>query len=134
MSQIYSVYSIFDLSYSKQAVENILAKGQSLGFVYEDNFLKLKIGKAPLNLIEAVNFSLLSEMPSIFVDYKDTNFSLTIRDVNPYTSITFMSFGEGWKKKYLNQSDEDYDLHRYAKLMLDLIEDFKIIEFTADLY
>ena len=134
MSQSYSVYSLIDVSYSKEVVENILVKGQALGFVYEDNFLKLKIGIAPLNLTEAVNFTVSSELPSIFVDYQDTNFSLLIYDGKPYTSIMFLSFGEGWKKKYVNQSDEGYEMHRYAKLMLDLIEDFKIIEFKLDFY
>ena len=134
MSQSYSVYSLIDVSYSKEVVENILVKGQALGFVYEDNFLKLKIGIAPLNLTEAVNFTVSSELPSIFVDYQDTNFSLLIYDGKPNTSIMFLSFGEGWKKKYVNQSDEGYEMHRYAKLMLDLIEDFKIIEFKLDFY
>lgn len=129
----YSVYALIDVSYNENNVRHILKKGEELGFTYEDEDARWERRIMPLNIDESLLYILNKELPFLWVNYKETVFDIMIQNRDTRISIIFDSFGEGWKKRFLYQNKDDFYLQMYAKLMLDLVDDFKIIEFNVEL-
>lgn len=130
MSMRYSVNVVLWQNYSQEMVYKILEKGQHLGFKYEihnQNDFKA------ISLNGALNFFLEAELPYLLVTYENTSFAMGIIKSGLSLHVSFIHFGEGWKKNYLNENEQEFDIQRYAKLMLDLIGDYKIFEFKIEL-
>lgn len=117
-------------NHTKKNIFTLLKKGKILGFKYY-TFESL-LGESELELLsldEAVNYVLTAELPYLNTYFQDTNFNLGIMKSDGFLCATFTSFGISWYKQYLFEHEPEPDLHRYGKLMLDLIADFKIYEF-----
>ena len=130
MSRRYTINCTLWADYTAENISHILKKGENMGFSYE---IDTDSQVVPASAAHACEFIISTELPYLWVRFENTSFSMGIMRVGSSITITFLQFGEGWKKKYLYDTTEDYDIQLYGKLLLDLICDFKILEFLVEL-
>lgn len=111
--------------YSNKLMLQILQKGSQLGFKYFND-------TEPLTTEQAAEF-ITKDTQSRFlqVQYKDTNFNLRFYN-NFYQEVLFVNLSPAWSKTF-NNDETDIDVARYSALMLDLMDDYEILEMKAEL-
>jgi len=136
MSQVYSISAVIDLKFTERNIFAVLLKGITLGLrYYEPNFRT----DDPFNLQElsldqavvSASTILANDINVLEARLENTFFSMYCIKNAQRIEITFSGFNYfPWmrKFKYDDEYDEDLDIPRYLKLMLDLIEDYKILE------
>jgi len=131
MALSYSVDVKIDALYGKEAIRKILMVGKKLGFIYR----KFELGNSDLSLpslaveeaVESVFDSVrVNKMACLFLQIQDTYLALHFLDFEKL-GIMFSSLSDNWSKVFTNGT-EDIDVARYTKELLNLIEDFRILE------
>jgi hypothetical protein len=136
MSLGYSVTVRISMNYAEQNIYLIMKNGISkFNFKYYlIDYIKLNCIGRELNLEEAVEV-LINGTPDetlncIVAKYQDTHFFLHFINEHYYLTIMFSTFFNPWVRSY--DGGEDVDISRYISLMLDLVEDYKILELKAE--
>lgn len=135
MSLGYDVFVKVKKDYNRQNIKDILDKGKQIGFVYYKYIsIPLEIYSLPLSIDDAVN-NVMEEnedgLQCLTVQINSTYSTLHIMDYG-YLSLMLANFYYPWLKKFEEENDQDVDIGRYAKVMLDLVSDFKIIEMKIE--
>lgn len=134
MSLGYDISIKLKQSYNNQSVQEVLARGSSLGFVYyKYTWGTLNIDLSPMNIQEAAaNVMKENEdgLQCLTLQINDTYATLHIRNDFGYLSLMLTTFYYPWTREY--EDGLDVDIGRYAKVMLDLVSDFKIIEMKIE--
>lgn len=133
MSLGYAISTVIDLQYNPINIQKILEKGAYLEFLYytftfEDVDLSKKI---PLSLEVAASLifnGIPDQMHCVFAQKQEMYFNLYILKESDNTTIVFHGFKNAWYRAQSNPEDYDLDLVRYTRLMLDLIEEYRLIE------
>lgn len=136
MSLGYSISTSIDLIYIEKSIESILAKGLQLGFnYYEYSLGMVEVNGPSLNIKEALHSILIDKTQSklycIVVQYNDTYFTMDFISQNGNILLMFSDFTYPWLKKF-DDGEDDIDIGRYAKILLDLVQDFKILEMKIE--
>lgn len=136
MSIVYSIEVKLDVSYSKDIVCKILAKGKNKGFIYYDKIINQDIDnplpilpeEAAVKLIQAQELLLDLGPRVLTILGGDDNASLWFYKNDDGTiNIDMGAFGCPRKKG--NYIDFSY----YIRMMLDLCDDFPIIELKTNM-
>jgi hypothetical protein len=132
----YSLHSVVDFNYSAENIKAILCKGQDLGFIYRKIDLdELDPKSRPIISIEEAVIEIMeekSDVCAVIAEYKDTFFYLFIHNYFGNIELMFSSFRYPWFWKQDGKDTYDLDLIRYIRLMADLIEDHRIINFIVE--
>lgn len=131
MSKDILIWARIDASYQEKNIKNILKKGSKLGFTYYKFILgEMNVGSEPLS-IDAATQSVLAGDPDgglhcLTIQIQDTYATLHFLN-NEILSVMLSGLSHLWSKTFVDGS-EDIDVARYAKMLLDLVSDFKILE------
>ncbi len=132
MSLSYSILTRIDAKYNSKNIKSILNKGHEHHFIYYQFVLgEMNIASPELSPEEATN-SVIRGLP------EDDMHCLTVQILNTYATLHFWNNGtqmvimlsglsQIWSKIF-EDGNEDIDVARYAKALLDLVSDFKILE------
>lgn len=123
MSKWFTVRADLWIDYNIENIETILKKGHEIGFKYVLDGEEISIEKS-------ADYLMRNEISLLMVHIESTVFDIGIADDDGFLSITFSDFGVGWQKKHEGVITMQHDLHRYAKVLLNLIDDYQIREFT----
>lgn len=132
----YSLKSIIELDYSAENIKAILCKGRDLGFIYRKIDLdELDPKSRPIISIEEAVIEIMearSDVSAVIAEYKDTFFYLHMFNYGRNIELMFYLFKYPWFWKQNGKDTYDLDLVRYIRLMADLIEDHRIINFIVE--
>ncbi len=131
MSRTYSLDTKIDTSFNSDSVSKILKTGETLGFIYREFTINGSDPSLPkLTPMEAMGAVFLNKkenaMACIFLQIEDTYLTLHFLDSEKLI-VMFSGLSQIWSKTF-EDGDEDIDVARYAKALLDLVSDFKILE------
>lgn len=139
MSLYYTFDIILGIPFKKELLNNLLNRGQNLGFIYLDkqNFnlgtsKQISIEEAVNNIIDSKKNSEdnLSQSKSLIVQVENSYFTFAIYEKNNSFKIHIFPIGNIWKKVF---NGESYvDISRYTKLLIDLCEDFPVIKICTE--
>jgi len=127
-------FALLDL-YSKTNTANLVKQGQKLGFIYFKDYTHLK----NLNVYDVIDFYTLSkndDCSPILIKFEDTFCSFVPRkNKQNELEVTFYNFLIQWKNDNFEIGDIGpyFDLSRYIRLFLKLLEDFKIKKLIAEI-
>ena len=140
MSQYYTFDAFLSVRFEEKTITSLINKGKDLGFMYLDKASN-EIG--PLTKIpsqEAINILLTTKKDrgdnffsseSLKIKYKDTFFTLWMYESNFSINIHILALGNIWKKTY---GDEEYvDIGRDTQILIDLCEDFPIMQICTEI-
>ena len=117
--------------FSPTIIKLIIQQGRTLGFNYHTYILgEININSRSLDDQEALDAIMLGyddcQMYCITAALEDTFFNLHFINENGRLLIMFHGFSIIWSKKYFG-AIEDIDIQRYAHVMLELVNNFKIL-------
>ena len=133
----YSITAKLDAYYDSNNIEFILNKGITIGLRYSEFILgKIDYSSAPyLSLNKALEAVIQgisdSSLHCLVVKFQETFATLHFVNDGKYLLIMFSGMSFLWSKKYSN-GKEDIDIARYTRLLLDLVDDFKILELHVE--
>jgi len=133
MSLDYSIAIGLNAKFSKENIKLILDRGNSLGFNYHKYIWgEINIDSPSLNQNDAISAIYQSaeeiHMHVITITYKDTYFDLHFISLDNDLRMMLPWLNPLWSKIYAN-GQEDIDVDRYIKLLLDIVYDYQIVDF-----
>lgn len=134
MALEYFLDACIDTYLNRESIEYILKKGAHLGMKYyavNQGYDAFKRYNLDINEIVSKEFSHELENKLIPVQFKDTFFIMHFINDIIATRIIFTSLSPNWSKTFPDGTN-DLDMARYIRLMLDLINDYKIRSFVAE--
>jgi hypothetical protein len=135
MSLGYSITTIIDVVYIPKNIESVLVKGLELGFSYYEYSLgMIEINGPSLSIKEALHSILddktKSKLYCIVAKVNDTYTTIDFIAQNGNLLLMFSDFTYPWLKKF--DGTDEIDIGRYAKIMLDLVQDYKILHMSIE--
>lgn len=135
MSKDLSIWATVSATYEERNIKHILENGSKLGIQYYKFILgEMNVASKPLAIEQATKDVILGDpeggLHCLTVQIKDTYATLHFLDEGNL-SIMFSGLSILWAQKYLD-GEEDIDVARYAKVLLELVEGFKILEFRVE--
>lgn len=137
MSILYSISITLDAEYNNITIRNILEKGRAKGFIYYDNILDqyndnpstIQPEDAAHKLIQAQELSLeLGPRILTILDQDGDNASIWFYKKDNYTiEVDISAFGCPRRKGMF------LDFAYYIRMLLDLCEDFPVMELKTDM-
>lgn len=142
MSRDYTIEIILDEPTTEETIRKILLRGEKYHIEYIDQSTSesLTTTKKRLSLEKAVQeISLglkdpedIENLPVIAMKIDDSYCLLVFGKPDVYTTISLGIYGNIWMK---NSGQKNIDFDRYIRLLLDLCQDFPIVELkTLDSY
>lgn len=137
MSMQYRIIARIQANIDEKIIAKIINRGDRQKLRYTDYILGEQWVNAPLITPSKAVTKIMDGQPNdpelriIFVKSDDTYFDLSFREKQSnILEITLTSFYYPWQKKFVNLDYEcSIDLSKYSNLMLNLIEDFVLIDF-----
>jgi hypothetical protein len=126
MSARYSIAIDLDAPYDTEVVQNILAKGMGLDVIY---YKFMDYEGRRLNPTTAANWCLEQnkDLDPHCLTTKIEGIYTNLHFINRGGYVTVMLSGISFERlKQFSYEIEDIDIGRYAKIMLDLVSDFRI--------
>jgi hypothetical protein len=135
MSLDYSIIVGLEAPYNQINIRNILTAGSNLGFIYREfKHCMGSLNDSPISVECAVN--------KVLQGTSDNLHSLLIEMDGTYAYIHFIQYPHSmtislsglcvmWSKKFYT-GEEDLDIGRYAKALLDLVADYKIYSMNIE--
>lgn len=123
-------------AYSENKIINVLNRGRMLNFKYYQYKIAEKYFDSPAcSNKEIIDKILISdEHAPVLCKYQDTGFFIYF-NASPITNFLEVSLGctnYPWKKEFFNgEKTIEYDMQRYLRLMLKLVDDLKITKIEA---
>ena len=133
----YSIDAKIDLGYNKKSIRIILEKGFKKGFYYSEFILgKIDYADSPLLTLDQAVESVWkgnagSGLHCIIIRAENTFAIEHFIDEEIYITVMITGFSYPWLKKFQN-GKEDINIARYTRLLLDIIDDFRILELHVD--
>jgi hypothetical protein len=137
VKQDYMVLVELKAKYEINTIIDILAQGAALGFVYYDYILAMSNEEAPILNVEQAAEKVLTGQPreknfnSIYIKYEDTNFIMFFYPKEDLLEVMICAFGYAWEKSFIH-SYYNVDLARYTRLLLKVVNDFKIVRLQIE--
>lgn len=137
MSKDHSIWTTVNASYGEYSIKHIIEHGSKLGFLYYKFILgTMNVASEPLTIDQATKSVLLGDseggLHCLTVQIKDTYATLHFLD-ECNLSVMLSGLSQLWSQKFLD-GEEDIDIARYAKTLLDLVEGFKILKFEVEIF
>ncbi len=126
MGMVYSANAYLDFEYSRENVRTIMRKGALMGFFYVKD-------EKPMSPDEAADHVINFDLHYCDVFFQDTVFALFLSDGEFGFYVSMALFGGWWEKRYQGQNKYDHDMYRYGRLLLELISDYKMNQFSIAL-
>ena len=138
MSLGYSIDAIIELKYTENNIKKILESAKKIGFKLitplegdPEKGLELDL-EAALKVI--LNKTNAKELSIITLKVGDSFFDLHFMDrIN--INLMFYNFKYPFYRTYkvdFGELSEDLDVHKYVRIMLDLVADYKILKLQVD--
>ncbi len=143
MSRLYSITAVINLKFNEKKLLEVLTKSKELGWkIYKPNWEindpfkleELDLKAALLRILEKPK----NDINGLELRVEDMFFAVYFQRNHLEIGLTFCGFNYfPWMRKfkyddYDDEYDEDIDIARYLRLMLDLIEDYKILELRVE--
>lgn len=135
MSLGYSVVAKLNANYQESHIRDILRRGAELGIGYHDFSLGLMSYSSPeLEINEATRLVLKGapdDLHCLTISVQETYATLHFLNDEGYLLIMFSGLSHLWSKKYFD-GDEGIDIARYVKTLLDLVDNFRVLELRVE--
>jgi hypothetical protein len=139
MSRVYSIVTVIDLEFNKDNIKKILLKGERLGFkYYESNFNLInqpeKLKKFSVDQANEYVSTIIKDDPNgLEVQIENMFFSFFFYKKFDEIKLHFFGFDYlPWMKTFKPNGEEDIDINKYLKLMLDLVEEYRLLELKIE--
>lgn len=132
MSRRYSIIIQLDASYNRETIENILAKGLKLKMEY-NKFMDC--GGQLLDVKSAADWCLEEDngFDVHCLEAKIAGIYTHLHFINQSGDVRVMLSGISCERlKQFKNGAEDIDIASYAKVMIDLIDDYRILEMKIE--
>jgi hypothetical protein len=132
MSLGYSIVIKVDTKYNYQSIIQLLIKGAEHKFVYYKFILgETNIHSSALSSESAAD-SIIQGLPEddlhcLSVQIQNTYATLHLWDDGVHMMVMLSGLSDNWSKVFTDET-KDIDVARYTKELLNLIEDFRILE------
>lgn len=135
MGREYSIIIDLDLQYDELNIQLLISKGIQQGLMFHkfiwdnplDTIMPIDANESAKAIIEGDN-----GMHNINLQIKNTFTSLSFINRGMNLAIMMTNFNYPWLKKFDNDNGQDVDIGRYAKVMLDFVSDFIILEMRIE--
>lgn len=119
--------------FSFELIQSLLEKGLNLEFQYGQLIIldkDLNCDFNPLTIDQIITaLELTNRTDDVFpltIEMSDSNTDISFGNKNGKLNITFSFLSPQWSRKYCDD-EVDFDHHRYANLLLNFLNDYKIL-------
>lgn len=133
MSRTYLISTRLDAEFNESNIQAVLERGLPESLIY---YKYMDEDGTPLNINEATDSAFKGDkdwdVNTLAIKVEDTYAKLIFSmDKNNMMNVMLSGLSHLWFRKFKN-GDEDIDVARYAKVLLNLTQDFKILEMNID--